>query len=326
MSQLQVLITVDTEFWPDPADLSEAGLARSIGRDIYGETASGDFGIGRQMDVLDAHGLKGVFLVEALCSQVVGLEPLRKMVELIQSRGHDVQLHIHPEWLAWMPEPLLAERRGQNLKEFSLSEQILLLQSGLEALRQAGAKDVCAFRAGNYGADFATLRALEHLGIRFDTSYNFCYLDAECGLRLPRPMTQPGPLEGVCEVPITFFSDYPGHHRHVQLRACSFREMRGALLEAHRLAWPTFVIVSHSFELLKSAKPGRAPRPDPIVMGRFERLCRFLAENPGKFRTSGFADLDQGSIERSDVPSGQELKGSIVATLLRYVEQSARRV
>src|SRR5262249_14847079 len=143
------------------------------------------------MDVLERHQLKGVFFVEALSACKVGPEPLRKLVRDIQDRGHEVQLHLHTEWLDWITEPILPGRRGQNLKDFSEEEQVVLLRRGLENLRASGASYICAFRAGNYGANVDTLRGLHALGIPFDTSYNFTYLDKTCGMRLPDVLLQP---------------------------------------------------------------------------------------------------------------------------------------
>ncbi len=159
MDRMKVFLTVDTEVWPRHPDWLKSNLEADIERDIHGMTGAGEFGIGYQMDVLNAHGLKAVFFVESLFACAVGVEPLRKIVTAIQKSGHEAQLHVHPEWLAWLPHPLLGERRGQNLKNFSLDEQLVLLRAASANLREAGVPNIRAFRAGNYGADFNTLRA-----------------------------------------------------------------------------------------------------------------------------------------------------------------------
>lgn len=324
---LKTLITVDTEVWPrSPGGTrwTGSGLREHLRRDIYGVTSNGEYGLSYQMDVLDAHGLKGVFLVESLFACAVGIDPLAEIVALIQGRGHEVQLHVHTEWLAWMPDPILNGRTGQNLKDFTEGEQDVLLRRALENLERAGARSVRAFRAGNYGADFATLRALTRIGIPFDTSYNVCYLDRECGLRLEGRLVQPRTIEGVCEVPISFFQDYPGHDRHAQLCACSYREIARSITQAWRLGWQTYVIVSHSFELLRRNRSGIPHAPDRIVIKRFEKICRFLARNRERFQTVGFSDLDPSSDGRA-VPTS-ELQSTVFLTTLRQGEQLFRRL
>ncbi len=326
LKQMKVFITVDTEVWPRASDWLKSQLQADIERDISGATNSGRYGIGYQMDVLNAHGLKAVFFLESLFACAVGLGPLQKIVTEIQQSGHEVQLHVHPEWLAWMPQPLLPGRLGQNLKEFSLSEQLVLLRAALNNLRQAGAQNVCAFRAGNYGADFNTLRALASLQLRYDTSYNPCYLHSDCGLRLDRLLIQPELLEGVWELPISVFRDLPGHYRHAQLCACSAQEMEQALLQTWRSGWRSFVIVSHSFELIKNRRQASSPpSPDGIVISRFERLCRFLASHKDKFVTCGFDELQPTDLE-STTTSVHLVRVSLHATARRFAEQLARRI
>src|SRR5215831_11935639 len=63
---LQVFLTIDTEVWPQTPNWRETGLSQDIRRDIYGAALEGEFGLPFQMDLLDAHGLKAVFFVEAL--------------------------------------------------------------------------------------------------------------------------------------------------------------------------------------------------------------------------------------------------------------------
>ena len=97
-------------------------------RDIYGETAAGKFGVPFQLDVLDEYELKGVFFVEALFADAVGVQPLRNIVHLVQSRGHEVQLHLHTEWLDWLEPSPLPGRHGQNMKDFAEDEQDMLIE------------------------------------------------------------------------------------------------------------------------------------------------------------------------------------------------------
>jgi hypothetical protein len=322
---LNVFLTVDTEAWPLHADWRERRMADDIRRDIDGATADGDFGIGYQMKVLNEHGLKGVFFVESLFACAVGLEPLRRIVGAIQEAGHDVQLHIHTEWLRWTEDSCLPGRIGRNMKDFTEHEQTLLVARAVENLKAAGAKRVCAFRAGNYGADFDTLRALARNGISFDSSHNTCYLDSDCGMRTPGWLLQPTRINGVQEFPVAFFRDRPGHYRHAQLCACSAREMRNALLDAWRREWHSFVIVSHGFEMLRRRKQTRKPvLPDRIVIRRFESLCRFLADHRDKFRTATFAEVDPEDVAAT--APAQPLWSSTRHTAWRYVEQLARRV
>jgi peptidoglycan/xylan/chitin deacetylase (PgdA/CDA1 family) len=320
---LNVFITVDTEVWPRHADRREAGLTLDIERDIYGITELGEFGVRYQMDVLEAHGLKGVFFVEALFASAGGFEQLTRLVQLIQNRGHEVQLHLHTEWLAWLDPSPLPGRTGQNLKNFSLEEQTSLIALGIANLQKCGAKNICAFRAGNYGANLDTLRALARNGIRYDTSHNTCYLDSACDMREAGPLVQPKTIHDVREFPITFFQDWPGHYRHAQLCACSAHEMQHALQQAWKSGWQSFVLVSHSFELIRRPMDHPA-HPDNIVIQRFEKLCSFLASNRDKFQTVGFCDMNDSEI--SQATTFKPLRSAMHRTARRVGEQFMRRI
>ena len=325
---VNVFITVDTEISPRTRDWRAEDFPRHYRRDIEGATARGDFGVAHQINVLDEYGLKGVFFVEPLFADVVGPEPLRRIVDLVQSRGHEVQLHLHTEWLAHMPADRspLPGRTGNDIKDFSEDEQTVLLARGLENLRACGARNVTAFRAGNYGANFATLRALARNGIRYDTSHNTCYLDSACDMRTDDECFQhPRKIEGVYEFPITYFHDWPGHRRHAQLCACSAAEMEAALMAAWRAGRYAFVLVSHSFELIRRPRSLGPARPDPVVARRFIRLCRFLADNRDKFVTRGFNDIDPASIPPGPA-SAEPLHSSVFRTAGRAAGQLVRRV
>lgn len=316
---MNVLITVDTEIGLDVDPRSPASVRAALNDRIYGDVAGGEVGLRYQIETFNRFDLKAVFFVEALFASAVGLEPLREIVDLVQSGGHEVQLHVHSEWLQRYREPGFDGRTGQNLFSFSEAEQTRLVARALDNLRQAGAERICAFRAGNYGADRATLRAVAANGLRYDSSYNYPYLGSLCRIETAAPLRQPQWLEGVVEVPITFFEDYPGHVRPTQLCACSFDELSAMLDQAERQGRPTFVIVSHSFELLNASRT-RASR---ILRRRFERLCRFLADNRDRMRTVGFNDLAAGPSTWPTTPT--DLRSHPLRTAIRVVEQIASR-
>jgi hypothetical protein len=317
--RLRVFITVDTEFWPQSPDWRSNGFHADYERDILGRTRSGEYGLKFQLDLLQAHGLKAVFLVEALSVRVTGDAFLKRTVDLVQQYGQDVQLHAHTEWLKWMEDsPLPQGRTGQHLHCFSGDEQTIVLEEAARNLRAAGVHDMCAFRAGNYGADNATLRVLRQIGIQIDTSYNYPYvLSGQCQMRSPVPLTQRSLVEGIDEYPVSFFSDWPGHYRHAQLCACSSREMRAALIRAWEAGWQDFVIVSHSFELVKR----HAGVEDAIVIRRMEDLCRFLQHESERFEAADFRSMTARPAAAHTI-----INGSVAHTMERYVQQAIGRL
>lgn len=280
-----VLITVDTEL-----SAGRQGRGWSVDDNFrssfLGRCGQGDFGVPWLLDRLDAAGARGVFFVDPMPALVHGDALIADMVGPIVDRGHEVQLHIHTEWLEWARHSPVGERRGRNIGDFSLEDQVVLIGYARDVLMRAGAPAPIAFRAGNYGADDRTIAALDRLGIAWDTSFNAGYLGGDCTITaLPSSVT-PQRRGSVGLVPVSGIFDRPGHFRPAQVCAMSAREMRAALDHAARNAHPCFTIVTHSFEMLSRDRS----RPNRAVMARFEALCRHIAAQPA-LRAEGFRDL-----------------------------------
>ena len=273
-----VYLTIDTEY--------SSGLAARLGvhareevfaRSIDGHTREGAVGIGFQMDVMADHGIKGVFFVDPMPALIWGTGAIADVVEPIVARGHDVQLHLHPEWLelAGDANPLKG-RTGRNLNAFSEDEQVELIELARAFLVEAGAPAPTAFRAGNYGADDATLRALRRLDIRYDSSHVPGIAGSDCQISLGAADRAVILHEGTIEVPVSAIRSFGGL-RHAQITALSHWEMAAALRFCVHEGVAMFNIVSHSFELMSRDRR----RANAIVRGRFARFCETVATTPG---------------------------------------------
>jgi hypothetical protein len=271
--------TVDTEYEPGftaryGPDSRRANFARSI----RGQTADGDAGIVYQMDVFDRHGLKAVFFVDPMPALLWGTGAIAEIVEPILERGHDVQLHLHTEWLALAgPANPLGRRSGANLKDFTFEEQCQLIDWARAALMAAGAPRPVAFRAGNFGANDDTLRALASLGLSHDSSHSPGFAASPCEIGLGPEHRRPIQRRGVIEVPVGCIEDVAQGLRHTQLTALSLRELVGAVRHARDHEIDDLTLVSHSFELLCRDRR----RINRIVKRRFDRLCEVLGAMRG---------------------------------------------
>jgi peptidoglycan/xylan/chitin deacetylase (PgdA/CDA1 family) len=308
---LNVLITVDTEL-----SLQMQSRARSPDDNyrsaILGETASGAFGIPYQLEVLDRYGQKAVFFVEALHTAVIGGDQLKRIVDLIGPRGHEIQLHSHVEWLWFHPGAMRLPKTTRNFGDLEEHRQYELLDMATTALKDAGALSPTAFRAGNFGADDNTLRALAQLGFAVDSSFN----RRRHRIGIDPDTTQPVRHCGVVEAPLSWFYDGGEHIRQAQFCAASSAELIHAAREAERAGWPVFNVLSHSFEFLNRARTRR----QPIVMSRFEQLCEAVAQSGGRLRTAGFRDIDWSAV--GEVPAARPpLRSNLLRTAWRLSEQ-----
>ncbi|KIO49378.1 polysaccharide deacetylase [Nitrosospira sp. NpAV] len=316
---MDVFLTVDVEIWCDGWDNIDAKFPGAFQRYIYGPTSRGNYGLPYQLDQLQEHGLTGVFFVETLFSTRFGLDPLSEIVGLVRERGQELQLHLHTEWVDESREPLLDNITGkkQLLRYFSLPEQTILIQAGAKLIELAGGQSVSAFRAGSFGFNRDTLRALAHNHIAFDSSYNASMLGRDSGVSPDVPLVEPIECEGVYEYPMTVFHGGAHSLRHAQVTACSYREMEGLLWQALESGHKAFVILSHNFELLN----GSMNRPDDIVVARFRKLCTFLDRHRDCFRVRGFCGLTPDLAASQPAP----LTSPMWKTGLRMLEQGLRR-
>lgn len=304
----KIFITCDTEL---SAALFQAGVsadenfARSIGCDGWG--------VEWQMDRLDEYGLTGVFFVDPMSALVYGVDVIARIVQPIVVRGHEVQLHLHPEWLEWAKERPVGDRRGRSISDFGYDDQVTLLSLAQQLLVEAGAPPPVAFRAGNYGANDDTLRALASLGIKWDASFNPIYIDDTCHIDLSVEQVDPVERLGVSELPISAIQDRPGHLRHAQICALSAAEMRAGLDHAAATKRPAFSIVTHSFEMMSRDRK----RPNKRVIARFQAMCAAIAGNPA-LESARFTGLD---LAPTTTPPSR-LGPNYLRTGLRMAEQA----
>ena len=285
---------------------------------ILGRCRDGDYGVHFQMDMLERHGLTGVYFVDPMPALVYGPEIIDRIVQPIVARGHEVQLHIHTEWLEFARFNPVGRLTGRNIGDFPFAAQKKLIGLARDILVGAGAPKPTAFRAGNFGANDDTLRALAALGFRFDSSFNGAYRDHGCAISL-----DPGNLavrahEGICEVPVSGLMDRVGRFRPAQLCAMSEEEMRDALGHSAASGAIQFSAFSHSFELLSRDRAV----PNGLAIARMEALCRAVAEDP-RVTSGGFATLP--------APPSRPARIGIAApkplrTLRRIIEQGVGHV
>ena len=328
---LNVMITIDTELWPDSPGWPHTPLAagtrceRELETYLFGGGAAG-LGLPYQLRVFRDAGLKAIFFVEPLFSFTLGAEPLHRVLDLIAAHHQEVGLHLHPEWLTSARRAELPAFRGPFIRQYSEQEQTTLLLAGEQRLRELGAPPIRCFRAGSWGADWTTLRAMARAGIAIDSSLNATF-STSFPERIDREdLCQPAMCDRVWEFPVTNFVDRPpAGFRPLHVCACSFGEFSTILEQAERVGWSYVVMVLHSFEFVRVNRIStRRVGPRRLLAARFERLCAYLADNTARFRTCHFADVDLGALQPGKPVA--PLLSSRVRTLRRYAEQALARV
>lgn len=317
---MNVLLTFDTEIWCGGWRELDRVFPQKFDRYVYGRSAQGEFALPATLDILKRNGLTGVFFVEPLFAARFGIRYLREVVQLIQDAGQIVELHLHPEWVDEIDPPLVArhgKKRGQ-MHEYSLADQQVLVKRGAELLAEAGARPLNAFRAGNFGANVDTLRALATIGIRYDSSMNATFANSFPADRNHIDMLHASVVETIASYPLSIIRSAGGALRHAQVGACSASELIEAIESAAASGWPYFNILSHNFEMLKAG----GSEADRFVVRRFETLCAFLGANKDRFPTGGFSALPANPVPAKLAPP----RSSLWSVGVRVGEQALRRL
>ncbi|MEE4201735.1 polysaccharide deacetylase family protein [Erythrobacter sp.] len=315
----RVYITIDTEY--------SSGLCRGVGardrednfaRSVACKTTEGPRGVPYQLALFAEYGIKAVFFVDPMPALVWGVAAIEDVVGPIVEAGQDVQLHCHTEWLAaaGAANPLGIRASGQNLYDFAFEDQLAILDYSRSTLMMAGAPAPVAFRAGNYGANDDTLRALADLGIAYDSSH--CpALPGASRITLGPEARDPLHHAGVIEVPVGSIGELGGGQRHAQITALTLAEMRAALRHAREQERESFTLVSHSFELINR----RTLAANRIVQRRLEGLCHTIASMKG-LASATYASDPPKVAPAASAPSPL-LPPSAARTGWRYAEQFA---
>jgi len=315
----RVYFTVDTETSMGGAWANSAYSPLPLDLTVFGKHGSDCYGIPLIMSILEDHGFRATFFTEVFCSYNVGCEPVAAALRTIQARGHDAQLHLHPEQRFYRDFINGGQRREESLLfTFSPAEQSELVREGIALFRQLSGKQPIVYRAGCYGASEATLKALRENGIVIDSSYNLAYLGNTCGFQT-RPLNAPVMMEGIHEFPVTVFrvAGVPGY-KPLEISAVSVSEILATIGHLRKAGCRDVVLVLHSFSLLKNGGVRYEHcRPDHLVIRRLKRLCAELSKLDGEIEVGV---LGEAVLSPPAIPQPQ------VVPVLPWLTPSVRKV
>jgi hypothetical protein len=323
---IDVFITIDVEC----GDFSKDFEGSVFGR--LKNYKNQEFGLRYILNTLSKYNLRGTFFIETFVSLRLGLEGLKRACQLIKSYNQEIQLHIHPNFMESSSQlGLETENVSSLLSDYSLNDQIKMINFGKEILYASGVENVEAFRSGGFGANNVTLKALEACGMLIDSSYNLSYLKDSCGFEIKPYLTEACFVDGICEVPITVFMakgfSFLGI-KHLQIGAVSISEIRSVLTEAEKMTLKTVCILLHSNEFICYGDKERSfGIPNRINMDRFDKCCRSLSNN-NLFRTQRLTDVLM-QCNDNDTTSPKDprlLTVSIVSWTDRMIQQLWKRI
>jgi len=329
---INIFITIDTEHSIGGAFVNPQLKPVGNAKRVFGRIGRSEFGIPLIMDIGDRYGIRFTFFVETLSKYFFGEEETREVCQYILQRGHDIQLHLHPEYLMFSSSLYTPQKPQCSLSAYSLSQQIGLIKDGCETLHNNGVTNIRAFRACGFAASLDTLIALKENGILIDSSYSKFYTKQAEKLFKKYVINDACNTNGIWEFPITNFSEFHtlGLHRTrpLDINGSSLAEMKAALNFAKKHGPRNFTIILHSFSFIKAYDVQyNKMKPRFNIIRRFEKLCQFLSENSQTFKVITFGSLDKQELEKmcSD-PVHTFPKVPTHLSFLRYFEQLYDRI
>ena len=317
----KVVLTVDTE-----PSIAGAFMDREANMPLIHEPVSGDIdgkshALGFLIERLNRYDLEATFFVETVHTSYFPETEMGYYVETLKAAGQDVQLHLHPSWLSF--EMSGAEKTASVTDDCSELEEprlAALITQGCNQIERWTGQRPTGMRTGNFSTAHTVFDAMNKAGLEY--SSNICVavnkppaaeLAVHGGAHL---------FSGIRELPVTCFTDVGpvgrGKLRPMQITALSANEQIALLQQAHMQHRDVVVIVTHPFEFLKKKDfRYRGMKPNRMVQGRFETLCRFLADNSDRFAV---VSLEDAARECSYQDQRPPLKGNALRATMRATE------
>lgn len=310
----QILITIDTE-------IGELGKYRPDAFETFveGKVDGREVGYKLIMDMLDRYQAKGEFFVDIYPYKQLGEDKFANLCEDIAERGHNVQLHTHPS-TAFDEERIY-------MHQYSLGEQVEILQLGKERIKKWTGKYPMVHRAGGYGINEDTFRALEQAGIHYDSSY--FYENANCHFQC-NTKNKPFKVGSITEVPVTVFEESAYYEflgikllcrKHFQKLDVRFGATADEIKEVISNSGKDDVIMLflHSFNFLhlpynfRKGEYGRISINEDIIKN-VDRLLNWISLQANcDFTTVDMLRMDSS---HDDVPIGIPRRGNIKQEML----------
>jgi hypothetical protein len=160
-----LVITIDTEAQRERSDIDH------VKRLIWGDFGPGKReGIDEMMDVADAHGVTLSFFLDVL-EELAWPGQISEVAQHIVARGHDLELHTHPDQL---PPQALADLglAGVDPAAYTDADARVVLNEARTIMAPWGVPAPVAYRAGAYRYSVGVVDILPSLGFGEDYDYN----------------------------------------------------------------------------------------------------------------------------------------------------------
>lgn len=276
------MITVDVEAQPRRA--RDAPLERLV----WGRFPNGSWGIGEMMDLAEKHGIPLTMFLDYAEEHLYG-ESLLDVGREIHSRGHDLQLHLHQQFLSDDFYAASNVTRVRSLTDVSVDAARALVEFVCDAHRRTVGEAPLAFRGGGYQYNGTLLGELKAHGVRLDSSCNPARTNQPMKLGARAQFQWNG---GPFEVPISTLERFRGSSVFAEHNFNSMIFMKHPVedgVKGHLEFLDQFyaehgedaiaTLVMHSWSLLRLDTAGEFSSPIPDGLIRLSRLFERIVDD-----------------------------------------------
>jgi len=218
---------------------------------IMGKRNDEYFGVPKILDIIGEYNGSGTFYVD-FAEVGHGTDKLKELSDLIIKKGSDIQLHIHPQFIA--------DKNRYLLNQYSKKEQAEIIEKCIEIYKQCTGGKPTSFRAGGYGADESTIELLREHGFNSDSSY--FYNHKWCNIK-PKPLNKISRINNIYEIPVTIFENkisytFAGQTvkektliKKLDIDGCTKEELQKGFDALKSSGVRVIILFLHSFSLFK---------------------------------------------------------------------------
>ena len=282
MDKLNVTITIDTE---NPQIPFVANTCRTD--TLLNSNGKRNYGLRYIVSAFKQYGIHATWYLNIYEKYLMGEKLLADVCHILLKNGQDIQLHTHPVWLMDRNE-----KKRVYMNQYSLDEQIYIMEKGIEDIQNVTGKKPIAHRGGGYGINMATLQALRETEIKIDSSVFYKYSNCKVTGKYKNRIHE---LNGILEYPVSVYkikTDYviPCKSANNQIQkldinystADEIKKVCEQNIAQHHAYTNIFM---HSFSLYKFFMTGvyrerSLFEPDKDTIRKFHNVMNYLAGNP----------------------------------------------
>ena len=261
----KIIVTIDTEGHQGKDPIEKL---------IFGKTVKGNFGIERIMEEFEKINVHILFFLDFAEAWDYGKANIKKVIDCIVSRGHDIGVHIHPDHMM--------DKNRLFLWEYTYEEQEKIIKKCTDLYIRLVGKKPLSFRAGKYSANHYTLDILNKLGYKYD--FSMFYMQKWCKIDPPITINCPVKYKDIIEIPVTMHRTFKifnyAKFDKIDVESMTCSEISYALNQVIKQPYPIIItLFLHSFSLLDWYKNPDNPKKSNKKIKKLRNAIKVIQNN-----------------------------------------------